>query len=70
MAIRQALSILAEMVVGYDGNGPAKDDTWFSEFQEFLDLHPEERARLIKGSIEMVDAVLEEHGNEFRQDSS
>src|SRR5215475_10330916 len=41
MAIRTALSILAEMVVGYDGKGPAKDDTWFQEFQEFLDLHPE-----------------------------
>ena len=70
MAIRTALSILAEMVVGYDGKGPAKDDTWFQGFQEFLDLHPEERARLIKGSIEMVDEVLKEHGQEFGQNPS
>jgi hypothetical protein len=65
MAIRQGLATLAEMCVGYDGKGPAKDDTWFQEFQEFLDLHPEERARLIKGSIDMVDSVLKEHGEEF-----
>jgi len=70
MAIRTALSILAEMVVGYDGKGPAKDDTWFQGLQEFLDLHPEERARLIKGSIEMVDEVLKEHGQEFGQNPS
>ena len=67
MAIRQALAILAELVVGYDGKGPAADDTWFREFQEFLDLHPEERARLIKGSIDMVNSVLEEHGKDFGQ---
>jgi hypothetical protein len=70
MAIRQALAILAEMCVGYDGKGPAKDDTWYQEFQEFLDLHPEERARLIKGSIDMVDTVLKEHGEEFGQKTS
>ncbi|KIW66350.1 hypothetical protein PV04_05686 [Phialophora macrospora] len=70
MAIRQALAILAEMCVGYDGKGPAKDDTWYQEFQEFLDLHPEERARLIKGSIDMVDTVLKEHGEEFGQKPS
>jgi hypothetical protein len=67
MAIRQALAIIAEMCVGYDGKGAAKDDTWFHEFQEFLDLHPEERARLIKGSIDMVNSVLKEHGEEFGQ---
>lgn len=67
LAIRQALVILAEMCVGYEGKGAAKDDTWFQEFQEFLDLHPEERARLIKGSIDMVDSVLKEHGEEFQQ---
>jgi hypothetical protein len=60
MSVRVALAILAELAVGYDGKGPAKDDTWFIEFQEFLDLHPEERARLIKGSIEMADQVLKE----------
>ena len=70
MAIRQALAVIAEMCVGYDGKGPAKDDTWFHEFQEFLDLHPEERARLIKGSIDMVNSVLEEHGAEFGQKAS
>ncbi|KAL6246226.1 hypothetical protein RBB50_006461 [Rhinocladiella similis] len=66
MSVRVALAIIAEMVVGYDGKGPAKDDTWFQEFQEFLDLHPHERARLIKGSIEMADQVLREHGEQFR----
>ncbi|KEF59812.1 uncharacterized protein A1O9_04660, partial [Exophiala aquamarina CBS 119918] len=58
-AIRQAFLILAELCVGYDGKGPAKDDTWFQEFQEYLDLHPQERARLIGGSIEAVQAALE-----------
>jgi hypothetical protein len=70
MAIRQALTIIAEMVVGYDGKGPAKDDTWFVEFQTFLDLHPEERARLIKGSIDMVQSALEEHKDIIGQASS
>jgi hypothetical protein len=58
LAIREALLILAELCVGYEGKGPAKDDTWFREFQEFLDLHPEERARLIEGSIKAVEAAL------------
>jgi len=58
-SIRQAFLILAELCVGYDGKGPAKDDTWFQEFQEYLDLHPQERARLIGGSIEAVQAALE-----------
>lgn len=66
MSVRVALAIIAEMVVGYDGKGPARDDTWFQDFQEFLDLHPHERARLIKGSIEMADQVLREHGEQFR----
>lgn len=70
MSIRVALAIIAEMVVGYDGKGPAKDDTWYQEFQEFLDLHPHERARLIKGSIEMAEQVLKEHGEQFQQSSN
>jgi hypothetical protein len=70
MAVRQALAIIAEMVVGYDGKGPAKDDTWYQEFQEFMDLHPEERARLIKGSIDMVQSILAENAEEFGQKSS
>ena len=69
MAIRQALQIIAEMCVGYDGQGPAKDDTWFHDFQEFLDLHPAERARLIKGTIDMVTSALEEHKEAFGQES-
>lgn len=64
-SIRVALAIIAEMVVGYDGKGPAKDDTWFREFQEFLDLHPEERARLIKPSVDMAEQILKEHGEDF-----
>lgn len=58
-AIRQAFLILAELCVGYDGKGPAKDDTWFQEFQEYLDLHPQERARLIAGTVDAVRAALE-----------
>lgn len=54
VAIRNALSILAELVVGYEGKGPAKDEKWFQEFQEYLDLHPDERARLIAGTVEAV----------------
>lgn len=53
-AIRSALCILAELIVGYDGKGRAKDDEWFREFQEHLDLHPEEKAKLIAGTIEAV----------------
>ncbi|KIV89643.1 hypothetical protein PV10_07029 [Exophiala mesophila] len=64
IAIRHALIILAELCVGYDGKGPAKDDTWYEEFQEFLDLHPEERARLIGGSIAAVEAALDGSGGD------
>ncbi|EHY53010.1 hypothetical protein HRR90_003640 [Exophiala dermatitidis] len=66
-SIRVALAIIAEMVVGYDGKGPAKDDTWFQGFQEFLDLHPEERARLIKPSVDMAEQIMKEHGTDFQQ---
>jgi len=65
-AIRTALCILAELCVGYDGKGAPKDNRWFQEFQEFLDLHPEERARLIKGSVDAVNEALEKHGDEIR----
>ncbi|KAK5082234.1 hypothetical protein LTR05_007378 [Lithohypha guttulata] len=54
MAIRNVLLIIAELVVGYDGKGRAKDDKWYQDFQEHLDLHPAERARLIEGTIEAV----------------
>lgn len=53
-AIRSALCILAELIVGYDGKGRAKDEEWFQKFQEHLDLHPEEKAKLISGTIEAV----------------
>jgi len=54
VAIRNALCILAELVVGYDGKGRAMDGNWFHEFQEYLDLHPDEKARLIAGTVEAV----------------
>lgn len=54
MSIRNALCILAELVVGYDGHGRAKDDKWYTDFQEYLDLHPEERAKLIEGTVQAV----------------
>lgn len=54
MSIRNALCILAELVVGYEGKGRASDDKWFAEFQEYLDLHPNEKAKLIAGTVEAV----------------
>lgn len=57
VAIRNALCVTAELVVGYEGKGPAKDGKWFQEFQEFLDLHPEEKARLIAGTVEAVESA-------------
>ena len=54
IAIRNTLCILAELIVGYEGKGPAKDGKWFQEFQDYLDLHPEEKARLIAGTVEAV----------------
>lgn len=60
--VRNALCILAELIVGYDGKGAPKDNVWFHEFQEFLDLHPEERARLVSGTVDAVKATLESQG--------
>lgn len=57
VTIRNALNVLAELVVGYEGKGPAKDGKWFQEFQEFLDLHPDERLRLIAGTVEAVKSA-------------
>ena len=64
-AVRTALCCLAELVVGYEGKGAAKDDEWYMQFSEHLDLHPEERARLIKGSVEAVRDVFEKHRKDF-----
>jgi hypothetical protein len=61
-SVRSALLILAELVVGYEGKGKAKDDQWYIGFSEHLDLHPEERARMLKGSIEAVRKAFEEQG--------
>lgn len=54
MSIRNALCIIAELVVGYDGKGRAKDDKWYGDFQEYLDLHPDARAKLMEGTVEAV----------------
>lgn len=62
VSMRSAMLVLAELVVGYEGTGPAKDDKWYIQFSENLDLHPEERARLIKKSVEEVRRAFEEHG--------
>jgi hypothetical protein len=66
-SIRTALSILAELVVGYEGKGAATDNVWYQKFSEHLDLHPEERAKLIKGAVEAVQQVFEKHGKNFSQ---
>lgn len=64
-SIRNAMCILAELVVGYEGKGAPKDDEWYIAFSEHLDLHPEERARLIKGSVEAVQAAFDQHEQEL-----
>jgi hypothetical protein len=61
-SVRSALLVLAELVVGYEGKGRAKDDGWYMKFSERLDLHPEERARLLKGSVEAVRNAFEDQG--------
>jgi hypothetical protein len=63
-SIRSAMCILAELVVGYEGKGAAKDDKWYMAFSDHLDLHPEERARLIKGSVEAANEAFQELGVE------
>jgi hypothetical protein len=63
--IRKAMFILAELVVGYEGKGAPKTDEWYMQFSEYLDLHPEERARLTKGSVDAVKKVFEKHGKDF-----
>ena len=65
ITVRTALCCLAELVVGYEGKGAAKDDEWYLQFSEHLDLHPQERANLIKGSVEAVRDVFEKHGEDF-----
>lgn len=52
--IRNALAIIAELVVGYEGKGRDKDGKWFEEFRDYLDLHPDEKAKLIEGTVEAV----------------
>lgn len=61
-SVRSALLVLAELVVGYEGKGRAEDDRWYMKFSENLDLHPEERARLLKGSVEAVRKAFEDQG--------
>jgi hypothetical protein len=61
-SVRSALLVLAELVVGYEGKGRARDDRWYVKFSEGLDLHPEERARLLKGSVEAVRKAFEDQG--------
>ena len=61
--IRPALGILAELAVGYDGKGRAKTDDWYMSFSEFLDLHPEERARLIQGTVDAVQSEKQQDGS-------
>jgi hypothetical protein len=60
--VRSALLVLAELVVGYEGKGRARDDKWYMKFSENLDLHPEERARLLRGSVEAVRKAFEDQG--------
>jgi hypothetical protein len=62
MSVRTAMLVLAELVVGYEGKGPATSDKWYIEFSENLDLHPEERARLISKSVQEVKKAFEEQG--------
>lgn len=62
--IRNALLIMCELVVGYEGKGREKNDEWYMDFSEFMDLHPQERMRLVKGTLEAVEKAKETLENE------
>ena len=65
LEIRTALLVLAELVVGYEGMGSRKDNDWYEGFTKYLQEHPEERAKLIKGSIEAVEEAFRSHGQDL-----
>ena len=64
-SVRSGLLVLAELVVGYDGKGAAKDGQWYTDFEEHLLLNPAERARLIQPTIDAVKATVELNGKDF-----
>lgn len=63
--VRNALCILAELVVGYDGKGAANDGDWYESFVEYLENSPEEKAKLLAGSVAAVRAAFEAHGRQL-----
>lgn len=65
MEVRCALVVLAELVVGYEGKGAAQDGTWYEVFVDHLEQNPEEKARLIEGSVAAVEAACRENGRSF-----
>jgi hypothetical protein len=68
MEIRHALLVLAELVAGYDGKGFRKDNDWYEGFIKHLQEHPEEKAKLIKGSIEAVEEAFQSHARDIPAD--
>ena len=64
-SVRSGLLVLAELVVGYDGKGAAKDGQWYTDFEEHLLLNPAERARLIQPTIDAVKATVDLNGKDF-----
>ena len=61
--IRNALLMLAELAVGYDGKGPPDDEgVWYDGFVKYLNEHPEEKEKLLRESKETVEMSMKSFG--------
>ena len=59
--IRTTLIILAELVVGYEGRGPPKDEEWVSRFKSCVNA-PEVRERIEKTSVDSLQVICAKYG--------
>jgi splicing suppressor protein 51 len=62
--ITSALTILAELVVGYEGKGPPKDGEWISQFRSHVNA-PDVKGRVEKADATLLQATYAKHGWEF-----
>lgn len=61
--IRNALCVVAELAVGYDGKGAPNDDgEWFEGFVKYLSGNPEEKEKLLRESKETVETSMKSLG--------
>ena len=61
--IRNALLMLAELAVGYDGKGPPDDEgVWYDGFVNYLNENPEEKEKLLRESKETVEMSMKSLG--------